>query len=88
MNCIKCNKRCKLLYYEMWPQCSRGERQYLAMEGNGFDGSVLDDGVKLWYPTYGESVQPLQSVKFIRITMSAASDGLWFGFNSQMGWVE
>ena len=52
------------------------------MEGNGFDGSVLDDGVKLWYPTYGESVQPLQSKKIIQITMSAVSDGLWFGFNN------
>ena len=38
---MKRNQRRKLLYYEMWPQCSRGERQDLAMEGNGFDGSVL-----------------------------------------------
>jgi len=48
------------------------------MEGNGFDGSVLDDGIKLWYPTYGESVQPLQSVKFIRIAVSVVSVMVWF----------
>jgi hypothetical protein len=30
----------------------------------------LHYGVKLRYPTYGESVQPLQSVKFIRIAVS------------------
>jgi hypothetical protein len=42
----------------------------------------LHDGVKLWYPTCGKSVQPLQSVKFIRIDVSAVSDELWFGFNN------
>jgi hypothetical protein len=36
----------------------------------------LHDSVKLRYPTRGETVQPLQSVKFIRI------DVLWFGFNN------
>jgi hypothetical protein len=41
----------------------------------------LHDGVKLRYPTCGESVQPLQSVKFIRIDVFAVSDELWFGFN-------
>ena len=45
----------------------------------------LHDGVKLWYPTCGESVQPLQSVKFIRIAVSMVSDELQFGFNNQMG---
>jgi len=42
----------------------------------------LHDGVKLWYPTCGESVQPLQSVKFIRIAVSMVSDELQFGFNN------
>jgi hypothetical protein len=42
----------------------------------------LHDGVKLRYPTCGESVQPLQSVKFIQIDVSAVSDELWFGFNN------
>jgi hypothetical protein len=42
----------------------------------------LHDGVKLRYPTCGESVQPLQSVKFIRIDVSAVSDELWFGFDN------
>ena len=48
----------------------------------------LHDGVKLQYPTYGESVQPLQSVKFIRIAASMVSDELWCGFNNQMSWDE
>ena len=42
----------------------------------------LHDGVKLWYPTCGESVQPLQSIKSILIAVSVVSDGLWFGFNN------
>jgi hypothetical protein len=42
----------------------------------------LHNGVKLQHSTYGESVQPLQSVKFIRIDVSAVSDELWFGFNN------
>jgi hypothetical protein len=42
----------------------------------------LHDGGKLRYPTCGKSVQPLQSVKFIRIDVSAVSDELWFGFNN------
>jgi hypothetical protein len=42
----------------------------------------LQDGVKLRYLTCGESVQPLQSVKFIRIDVSTVSDELWFGFNN------
>jgi hypothetical protein len=36
----------------------------------------LHDGVKLRYPTYEKSVQPLQSVKFIRIDVSVISDEL------------
>jgi hypothetical protein len=36
----------------------------------------LHDGVKLWYPTCGESVQPLQSIKFIWIDVSAVSNEL------------
>jgi hypothetical protein len=31
----------------------------------------LHDGVKLRYPTFGKSVKPLQSVKFMRIDVSA-----------------
>jgi hypothetical protein len=42
----------------------------------------LHDSVKLQHLTYGESVQPLQSVKFIRIAVSVVSDDLWFGFNN------
>jgi hypothetical protein len=42
----------------------------------------LHDGVKLRYSICGESVQPLQSVNFIRIDVSAVSDELWFGFNN------
>jgi hypothetical protein len=42
----------------------------------------LHDGVKLEHPTCDESVQPLQSVKFIRIDVSPVSDELWFGFNN------
>jgi hypothetical protein len=42
----------------------------------------LHNGVKLRYSTCGESVQPLQSVKFIWIAMFVFSDGLWFGFNN------
>jgi hypothetical protein len=38
---MKCKELCKLLHYEMWPYCSCGERHYLTMEGNDFDGSVL-----------------------------------------------
>ena len=42
----------------------------------------LHYGVKLRYPTCGESVQPMQSEKFIRITVSAVLDGLLFGFDN------
>jgi hypothetical protein len=42
----------------------------------------LHDGVKLRYPICEESVQPLQSVKFIQIDVSVVSDELWFGFNN------
>jgi hypothetical protein len=42
----------------------------------------LHDVVKLRYRTCGESVQPLQSVKFIQIDVSAVSGELWFGFNN------
>jgi hypothetical protein len=44
----------------------------------------LHYGVMLQYPTYGESVQHLQSVKSIWIAVSTVSDGLWFGFNNYM----
>jgi hypothetical protein len=40
----------------------------------------LHDGVKLQPPTCGESVQPLQSVKFIRIDVFVVSDELLFGY--------
>jgi hypothetical protein len=42
----------------------------------------LHDGVKLQHSTCGESVQPLQCVKFIWIDVSAVSDELWFSFNN------
>jgi hypothetical protein len=42
----------------------------------------LHDGAKLRYPTCGESVQPLQSIKFIRIAVFVVSDRLWFGLNN------
>ena len=40
-NCMKCNELCKLLYYDIVALVCRGERQYLAMEGNGSNGYVL-----------------------------------------------
>jgi hypothetical protein len=41
----------------------------------------LHDSVKLQYPTGGESLQPLQSVKSIWIAISTVLDELRFGFN-------
>ena len=55
-NCMKCNELYKLLYYEMLPVVSASTQLWRLM---ALMDLCLHDGVKLWYPTCGESVQPL-----------------------------
>jgi hypothetical protein len=52
-----------------------------AMEGNGFDGSILTQWCQVMV-LMEKSVQPLQSVKYIWIAMSVVLDELRFGFNN------
>ena len=59
-----------------------------AMEGNGFDESMLTRWCQVTVSYLWKSVQGLQSVKSIWIAMSVVSDELRFGFNYQLGWDE
>jgi hypothetical protein len=72
---MKCNVLYKVLYYDIVivPMVSANIQLWRVM---ALMDLCLHDSVKLQYPTCGKSVQPLQSVKFIRIVVSAVSDGL------------